>query len=85
MPGEIADAGRRAGERWRSTRAGGGATWLALVGAVLVVAGILWIFGNLGVSWGFFFPFWIFATFWPVAIIVGGILLIVIAVGRRSG
>lgn len=77
MPGELASAGRRAGEQLRS-HAYGGARWLLIAGAVLIVTGVWFLLVNFGIRSIFL------AAFWPMALIVAGGLLLLLALRRGS-
>jgi phage shock protein PspC (stress-responsive transcriptional regulator) len=78
MPQEVAEAGRRAGERLGTAPATDTSRWLLVLGVLIVAIGFIVLFATLGIGWVFF------AALWPVSIIIVGVLLLLVALRRQN-
>lgn len=79
LPADVASAGRRAGAQLRAGSAAGRNRWLIILGAILVLIGVWLLVDNLG-----FFKWIVWATFWPLAIIVAGGVVLLLALRRGA-
>jgi len=71
---EIAERARTLGEEARGVARGVGPHAGVVVGAVLVVLGVIFLLRNLGVFWA---PWLRFDVLWPSLLILGGVVLLV--------
>jgi phage shock protein C len=78
LPREAADAGRRAGEQFRTTGGGNGTRVLLILGAVLIVIGAWFLLDNLGIK------SILLVIIWPLLIVLAGGLLLLVALRQGS-